>query len=143
MKKTMLVLSMVMVGLNAFAAPRCLDLSKKQAEKAVRIAKIAMNKGSSLLFVSSKESGLVKPLGIWTEQVSKKVHGKKAKRASYRVFVDGRQVDLALVYVAKNPDQAKARNLGRLAGCQKAFAKPSKVDNVAVVAAPEEISDEQ
>lgn len=143
MKKTALALSVLLVGMNAFAAPRCLDLTKKQAEKAVRVAKIAMNKGSSLLFVSSKESGLVKPLGIWTEQVSHKAKGKKAKRAtSYRVFVDGRQVDLALVYVAKNPDQSKAKNLGRLAGCQKAFAKPAMVDNVAIVAAPDEISEE-
>lgn len=144
MKTILVTLTTMLIGLNsALAAPRCLDLTKHQADKAVRLAKIALHKGSSMLFVSKKESGLVKPLGIWSEQVAVKSSRKKPNAAAYRVFVDGRQVDLALVYLAKDPQQSKASNLGRLVGCRQARDKAAKIDNQVIVAAPEENEEQE
>lgn len=108
----------------AKSAPRCLDLPKKQAEKAVTLAKIAMSKGSPLIFQSSKESGLVAPLGIWTE-----AHKTKKGKVAYRVKADGRDLDISLVYVAKSKNDKKAYNLAWMSGCRPAIHKPISIDN--------------
>lgn len=114
----------VLGSVNAMAAPRCLDLTKKQADKAVSVAKIALSKGSALIFNSTKEAGLVMPLSVWAEA---KKH-KKGK-TTYRVRVDGREVDISLVYVARQADDRNAYNLGWMAGCQPAPHKPTKIRN--------------
>lgn len=106
-------------------APRCLDLSKKQAEKAVTIAKIALSKGSPLIFQSSKESGLVAPLGLWTEAHKDRRTGKML----YRVKADGRDLDISLVYIARSPKDKKAYNLAWMSGCRPALHKPTAISN--------------
>lgn len=108
---------------TASAAPRCLDLSKAQAEKAVTVMKIALAKNAPLIFVSKHESGLVKPMGLWTEK-------KKHKgRTTYRVRVDGREIDISLVYVARSDKDSRAYNVGWMAGCRPAPNKPMTVRN--------------
>lgn len=116
--------ALVLSASLASAAPRCLDLPKKQAEKAVTIAKIAVAKGSPLIFKSSREAGLVAPTGIWAE-----ARKKKNGRAAYRVKIDGREVDISLVYVARSPKDRSAYNLGWMAGCRPAPNKPTTIRN--------------
>lgn len=124
MLRLMTAISLILSASVASAAPRCLDLNKKQAEKAVSVARIALDKGSALIFQTSKEGGLVVPMGVWTE-AKKRKNGK----TTYRVLVDGREVDISLVYVAKSPDQRHAYNLAWMAGCQPAPHKPNSIPN--------------
>lgn len=134
-----LAAAVLLTGMNAWSAPRCLDLTKKQAEKAVRLAKISINKGSSLIYVSRKEGGLVKPLGIWYEEIPGRAPHKKVSGTTYRVVVDGRTVDVGLVYMGSSPKHAKAHNLGRLIGCRQAADKPLSIANQTIFSAREEV----
>ncbi|MBX2987309.1 MAG: hypothetical protein KF802_05365 [Bdellovibrionaceae bacterium] len=124
MKQIFITLMLVLNAGLAQAAPRCLDLTEEQAAKAVKLMKISVYQGAKLLFVSKKESGMVKPLGVWYEK-KKGLTGPK----SYRVRVDGREVDISLVYVAKSDKDSRAHNLGLMSGCRPAFDKPNMVKN--------------
>lgn len=110
-----------LVAGTASAKPRCLDLNRTQAETAVAVMKRATAKGSSLIYYSKKERGLVKPLSLWAEP------GKK--RQSFRVRIDNRPIDISLVYVSRSPGERKAWNVGWLAGCRPAPDKPIAIDN--------------
>lgn len=125
MLRALITLTLVTLGgMTASAAPRCLDLTKAQADKAVTVMKIAVSKGSSLLLKARGESGLVKPMGIWSE---KKKH--KRGRTTYRVRIDGREMDISLIYVARSENDGRAYNVGWMAGCRPAPNKPNAVRN--------------
>lgn len=114
-------IAILMVTGTASAKPRCLDLTRTQAETAVAVMKRASAKGSSLIYYSSKERGLVKPLSLWAEPSN--------KRRSFRVRIDNRPIDISLVYVSRSPGERKAWNVGWLAGCRPAPDKPIAIDN--------------
>lgn len=113
MKQLLLILTLLSAQISFAAAPRCLDLSKAKAEKAVKLMKIALYQGGTLRYVSKKESGFVKPLGVWSE---KKGH-------AYRVRVDGREVDLSLVYLNRSSKENRGWNLAWMVGCRPAAGK--------------------
>lgn len=106
---------------SAKPKPRCFDLSRNQADTAVALMKRATAKGSSLIFQTKKEKGLVKPLSIWAEP------GKK--KGTYRVRIDNRPVDISLIYVSRGPGERKAWNVAWLAGCRPALNKPISIHN--------------
>jgi hypothetical protein len=127
LKFKFLILTLLISNLTisiSFAKASCLDLTQKQAETAVRVSKIAISKGSSLIYQSKNESGLVQPMTIWSE----KVKNKKGK-ASYQMKVDGRSLDLSLVYVARDPSDQRAFNLAWLSGCRPPLGKPTSIQN--------------
>lgn len=115
------IVGVLMISGVASAKPRCLDLSRTQAETAVAVMKRASAKGSSLIYASKKERGIVKPLSMWAEP-------GKGRRA-YRVRIDNRPIDISLVYVSRSPGERKAWNVGWLAGCRPAPDKPIAIDN--------------
>jgi hypothetical protein len=122
----MKILIGLMLGLfisqAAIAAPRCLDLSKKQADTAVKLMKVAVYNGSPLIVRSLKEPGLVKPNGVWAEK-------KKGRKGKYRIRVDGREVDISLIYIAHSPQETRAWNVAWMSGCRPAANKPASISN--------------
>lgn len=120
MKSPALLTLLMIFSATTWAAPRCLDLTRPQAEKAVHLMKIALYKGGSLYYVSKKEAGVVKPLGIWAEKAKK----PKSARLDHRIRADGRELDISLVYLTKNATDAKGWNLAWLSGCRPANDKP-------------------
>lgn len=115
-----LTLSLLMSS-AVFAAPKCLDLPRATADKAVKLMRIALNNGSPLILLSKHETGLVKPLGVWTEV--KKSTGKN------RIRIDGREVDISLIYIAHSPTESRAWNVAWMSGCRPAINKPTYISN--------------
>lgn len=121
MIRPLIALSTLMIALPSLAAPRCLDLTKAQADRAVTIARVALYKDAPLILDAKQESGLVKPRGIWAE--------KKKNSKFYRVRVDGREMDISLVYVARSANESRAYNLAWMAGCRPAPQKALSIQN--------------
>ena len=122
MKAPVLSLLVALMSSSAFAAPRCLDLTRTQAEKAVSFMKIAIHEKTPVVILSKKETGFVHPLGVWTEKKS----GLRGPR-SYRVRVDGREVDISLLYISRSSQHQEAWNLGWMVGCRPAPDKPASL----------------
>lgn len=120
--KHLIIALVTMISSASFAAPRCLNLSAKQAQRAVHLAKKSLYKGGTMWIESKKETGFLKPNGVWSE-VS--IQGKgKNKRALHQVRVDGRIVDISLIYLSKKEDSTRAYNWAWLSGCRPAADKP-------------------
>ncbi len=113
----------VLASLTSSAASQCFNLDDKQATRAVHLAKVALARGSTLHLHASQETGIVKPLGIWSE---KKTSGDKT---FYRVRMDDREVDVSLIYVARTAKDRTAYNLGWMAGCRPSYKQPVSIAN--------------
>ncbi|MBX3041608.1 MAG: hypothetical protein KF789_12960 [Bdellovibrionaceae bacterium] len=120
MKAIMMTFLLTFLSASAWAAPRCLDLTKDQADKAVSFMKIAIHQKTPVVILSKKERGHVYPMGVWAEKKS----GLRGTR-SYRVRVDGREVDISLLYLIRSAQHKEAWNLGWMVGCRPAADKPA------------------
>lgn len=119
MFRSILFLALTFVAAQSSAAPRCLDLTREQASKAVSLMKITLHSGAPIVIHSKRENGFVHPRGVWME----KKKGLSGPR-SFRVRVDGREVDISLLYVTRDAQSREAWNLAWLAGCRPAADKP-------------------